>query len=517
MAKGGKGRKGGGGGKGKTRKYSRDSNGRFASTGTGATARGGRLLTPKGNKRKTQTMEAGGAKAAGTIKGKVKRDPAAASKVAQRKAAAKPTAAKAPAAKGRIRATKREPLAPNSQLSNKIGSLKGDREVFKERLKVQQEIAKKTTSRTGKLSAQTTASEIKQNIAGRTRSITKLEARPIAGKRVTGRGDGPVKGPRAKRPNAIRGKVKRDTSLKPGPTTNAQRYPNIYRDSANTKGKTAAKAAAAAAKPKAKNKRTPDEAKVKRIAARFQAKGAAPESSSKVKRLNTIETRQRAMAFLAKPNSKGADRVGAVAQNIAKRKTYSTLTPNRNKPMARNSLGQKTIREQERKAAQGVATTRMQDAKKATQRVASPEPTTPRAKAASAQRIENSRSARKSANAAKAAANEVKYFRKDSDSQAYKNALAKRDRTLALRSPGTNKIAFRSRRMAIAAQRQRTNNVVEQTNISLDRSRGQGLRRTSTGMTQLGLMGPGKKLFRVRRITGIKRPSGSKLAKRTMR
>jgi len=97
MAKGGKGRKGGGGGGGKTRKYTRDNNGRFASTGTGATARGGRLLTAKGNKRKTKTMEAGGAKAAGTIKGKVKRDPAAASKVAQRKAAGKVGKAKAAA------------------------------------------------------------------------------------------------------------------------------------------------------------------------------------------------------------------------------------------------------------------------------------------------------------------------------------------------------------------------------------------------------------------------------------
>jgi len=96
MAKGGKGRKGGGGGGGKTRKYTRDNNGRFASTGTGATARGGRLLTAKGNKRKTQTMEAGGAKAAGTIKGKLKRDPGAASKVAQRKAAAPSTKAKSP-------------------------------------------------------------------------------------------------------------------------------------------------------------------------------------------------------------------------------------------------------------------------------------------------------------------------------------------------------------------------------------------------------------------------------------
>ena len=69
MAKGGKGRKGGGGGGGKTRKYSRDNNGRFASTGTGATARGGRLLTAKGNKRtaralagKTKTIEAAGQK-----------------------------------------------------------------------------------------------------------------------------------------------------------------------------------------------------------------------------------------------------------------------------------------------------------------------------------------------------------------------------------------------------------------------------------------------------------------------
>ena len=58
MAKGGKGRKGGGGGAGpKQRKYERDNNGRFASTGSGgATARGGRLLTAKGNKRTTRAL-----------------------------------------------------------------------------------------------------------------------------------------------------------------------------------------------------------------------------------------------------------------------------------------------------------------------------------------------------------------------------------------------------------------------------------------------------------------------------
>jgi hypothetical protein len=49
------------------RKYSRDNRGRFAGGGGGATARGGRLRTAAGNRRKTQTMEAKGAKIASTI------------------------------------------------------------------------------------------------------------------------------------------------------------------------------------------------------------------------------------------------------------------------------------------------------------------------------------------------------------------------------------------------------------------------------------------------------------------
>ena len=62
------------------RKYSRDNRGRFASSGSGATARGGRLRTASGNKRKTQTMKAAGAGGAGVMKGKVARDPGAAAK-----------------------------------------------------------------------------------------------------------------------------------------------------------------------------------------------------------------------------------------------------------------------------------------------------------------------------------------------------------------------------------------------------------------------------------------------------
>lgn len=72
------------------RRYSRDNKGRFASSGTGATARGGRLRTAAGNKRATQTTKAAPAKPSGTMAGKVKRNPTAASKIG----AAKPAKSK---------------------------------------------------------------------------------------------------------------------------------------------------------------------------------------------------------------------------------------------------------------------------------------------------------------------------------------------------------------------------------------------------------------------------------------
>ena len=380
MAKGGKGRKGGGGGGGKTRKYSRDSNGRFASTGTGATARGGRLLTPKGNKRKTKTMEAGGAKAAGTIKGKVKRDPAAASKVAQRKAAAPSTKAKSPkfvteqsgrvrraalgggrtaivransatiinakgepimtrkglpnitagkkwaanpnargprlmrnkfaseaapsrdfartsrsagttrkprgtaraaagtikgkvkrdpaaaskvaqrkaaakpttvkatkAPKSQMRATKRAPFAPNSAAANRLAMFKSDKQLTDQRTKSLKAGLKKETNPLQKIQTGSSISSLQLKSKSYGDQITRMQARPIMGKRAGGRGDKPVLGPAAKRPNAIKGKPRRDASVaakvKPGTNLNAKKYPAIYRDRANIKGKAAAKAA----------------------------------------------------------------------------------------------------------------------------------------------------------------------------------------------------------------------------------------------------------------------------------
>ena len=70
------------------RRYSRDNRGRFASAGSGATARGGRLKTAAGNKRAMQTAKVSGGRPAGTMKGKVKRDAGAMSKAGQSKAAA---------------------------------------------------------------------------------------------------------------------------------------------------------------------------------------------------------------------------------------------------------------------------------------------------------------------------------------------------------------------------------------------------------------------------------------------
>jgi hypothetical protein len=71
------------------RRFSRDNRGRFASGGSssggsgkvGATARGGRLRTAAGNKRATQTTKAAPAKPSGTMAGKLKRNPTAASKI----------------------------------------------------------------------------------------------------------------------------------------------------------------------------------------------------------------------------------------------------------------------------------------------------------------------------------------------------------------------------------------------------------------------------------------------------
>ena len=104
------------------RRYSRDNRGRFASAGTGATARGGRLRTATGNKRATVTTKASGGAPAGTMKGKIKRDPGAAGKAGRIKtAAAKPAAGSLAAnkielAKGRASVMQKQKAIQNKRL-----------------------------------------------------------------------------------------------------------------------------------------------------------------------------------------------------------------------------------------------------------------------------------------------------------------------------------------------------------------------------------------------------------------
>ncbi len=95
------------------RKYARDNRGRFAPKGAGATARGGRLKTASGKKRATQTMQAGGAKPSGAIKGRVKRDLGAAGKIGKAKPAA--AAARLKRSGKKIKVTQKKAPTPTKE------------------------------------------------------------------------------------------------------------------------------------------------------------------------------------------------------------------------------------------------------------------------------------------------------------------------------------------------------------------------------------------------------------------
>lgn len=101
------------------RRYARDNRGRFASSGSGATARGGRLKTASGNKRETQTMQASAAPK-GTI-GKPRGLKPQSAKPAP-SAAANPAATTGARLGGTRRTTRA--AAPASTVANKTGQSK---------------------------------------------------------------------------------------------------------------------------------------------------------------------------------------------------------------------------------------------------------------------------------------------------------------------------------------------------------------------------------------------------------
>ena len=95
-------------------RLTRDNAGKITSVGgEGATARGGRLKTAAGNKRATVTAKASGGSPAGTMKGKVKRDPGAAGKAGQGKASAPKTPS------NKIAASPRQ-LSKNEQIARDV-------------------------------------------------------------------------------------------------------------------------------------------------------------------------------------------------------------------------------------------------------------------------------------------------------------------------------------------------------------------------------------------------------------
>ena len=159
---------------------------------------------------------------------------------------AAPKAAKAP--KGGMRATKRNPLPPDSTIAKRLAMFKSDKQLTDQRTKSLRAGLKKETDPVQKIKTSSNISESQLKSKSYGDDITRMQARPIMGKRTgSSLGDKPVSGPAAKRPNTIKGKPKRDAGVaakvKPGINLNAKKYPAIYRDRANTKGKAAAKAA----------------------------------------------------------------------------------------------------------------------------------------------------------------------------------------------------------------------------------------------------------------------------------
>jgi hypothetical protein len=103
-------------------RLTRDNAGKITSVGgSGATARGGRLKTAAGNKRAMQTAKVSGGRPAGTMKGKIKRDPGAAGKIGQGKAAAKPAAVKPATRKSKV-ITDQKTAAISARVNNVMAS-----------------------------------------------------------------------------------------------------------------------------------------------------------------------------------------------------------------------------------------------------------------------------------------------------------------------------------------------------------------------------------------------------------
>ena len=361
MAKGGRGRKGGGGG-GKTRKYSRDNKGRFAPTGTGATARGGRLLTAKGNKRKTQTMQSAAAPK-GTI-GKPKGlKPGTIKAKAVAKPAKKSRFTSSELAERKVRADQLKAIPKPTRRAERIGR-----------------VARRQDQRTGAVGT---------GIIGKGKPSSSQLISSLAEGALLLKGDktGQVAKSMQNTANVLRGRMAITAAGSPLGAYKRTRIKAAGRKGVLAKPKglkpgvikanAAAKPAAApkASTPAARRRGQIAADKALRVSQRINSVTAAASTKTGVKRLNATEVGVRAKAFATRKIGGMSAAAGmnfqqqqsAVIAGLSKPPIYSTQKPNRNKPLRYNALGQDKARLTARLASQTargkIATAKLKPAK----------------------------------------------------------------------------------------------------------------------------------------------------------
>ena len=192
---GGGGSSGGGGGKRPAAKsvsrgvnrLTRDNAGKITSVGgEGATARGGRLKTAAGNKRAMQTAKVSGGRPAGTMKGKVKRDPGAAGKIGQqaKQAAARrqPLTGVNDAVKGNLKGFKGLPVSLRSRSQAATAQRQRSRKTIKStegQVIGARRGVKQTAGGGQKIRISKGKSEQMNLLTGKTDTVTNLKVRAI--------------------------------------------------------------------------------------------------------------------------------------------------------------------------------------------------------------------------------------------------------------------------------------------------------------------------------------------------
>lgn len=163
------------------RKYRRDNKGRFAGGGGGATARGGRLKTASGNKRKTQTMQSSAAPKStiGKPKGLKQRTVA---KSAPSAAAIAQAGREKRATRNLNTAMKREGDGPNSKASRSASVAKRARAIYAGKVDPKQRTAARLTRTTNPEALRRRIKKQKDNTA--TAKPARAAAKPKTGQEV---------------------------------------------------------------------------------------------------------------------------------------------------------------------------------------------------------------------------------------------------------------------------------------------------------------------------------------------